>query len=162
MEIKKATPQDHAKMTYIWSECIMVTCYFLTTSEINKLEKVFEEKFLNNPEISHFTQWVDGELIGFACMRGNDILFTPIEPKLFGKGYGEFMIKYLLESFDVGHAYTYCSDMHSLAFYSALGFEIEEKIEDIFFGNDYQINQLKLGVSREEAIKRINAKNRRF
>ena len=160
MEIKKATPQDHTKMAYIWSECIMVTCYFLTTSEINKLEKVFEEKFLNNPEISHFTQLMDGKLIGFACMKGNDILFTPIEPKLFGRGYGELMVKYLLENFDVEHTYTYCSDMHSLVFYSALGFEIEDKIDDIFFGNDYKINKLKLAVSREEAIKRIDSKNK--
>lgn len=158
MEIKRATPKDYAKMTSIWSECIMVTCYFLTTSEINKLEKVFEEKFLNNLEILHLTQWMDGELIGFACMRGNDILFTPIEPKLFGKGYGEVMIRYILENFDVERTYTYCSDMHSLAFYSALGFEIEDKIDDIFFNNDYQLNQLKLAVSREEAIKRIDAK----
>ena len=147
-------------MANIWSECIMVTCYFLTTSEIKNLGKIFEEKFLNNPEISHFTQWMDGKLIGFACMKGNDILFTPIEPKLFGKGYGELMVKYLLENFDVEHTYTYCSDMHSLAFYSALGFDIEDKIDDIFFGNDYKINQLKLAVSREEAIKRIDSKNK--
>jgi len=158
MEIKKATPQDHAKMAYIWSECIMETCYFLTTSEINKLEKVFEENFLNNSKITHLTQWMDGALIGFASMRDNEILFTPILPKLFGKGYGEFMIKYLLEKFDVEYTYTYCSDMHSLAFYSALGFEIKGKIDDIFFGNDYKLNQLKLGVSREEAIRRIDYK----
>lgn len=158
MEIKKATPQDHAKMAYIWSECIMVTCFFLTTSEINKIEKLFEEKFLKDPEISYFTQWVDDELIGFACMREDNILFTPVEPKLFGKGYGELMIKYLLENYNVKHTYVYCSDMHFLAFYSSLGFEIDDKIEDIFFGNDYQINKLKLGVSREEAIKRIEAK----
>ncbi len=46
--------------------------------------------------------------------------------------------------------------MHALAFYSRLGFEIEERIEDIFFGNDYETNQLKLVIAREEAIKRLD------
>lgn len=103
----------------------MVTCHFLTTNEITKLKIVFEEKFLNNPEMSYLTQWEDGGLIGFACMRNNDILFTPVEPRLFGKDYDEMMIKYLLERFDIMYTYAYCADMHLLAFYSALGFEID-------------------------------------
>ena len=158
MEIREATSQDHDKMIDIWSEFIMVTCHFLTTNEITKLKIVFEEKFLNNPEMSYLTQWEDGGLIGFACMRNNDILFTPVEPRLFGKGYDEMMIKYLLERFDIRYTYAYCADMHSLAFYSALGFEIDDKIDDIFFGNDYKVNQLRLGISRKEAIKRIEEK----
>ena len=108
--------------------------------------------------MSYLTQWEDGGLIGFACMRNNDILFTPVEPRLFGKDYDEMMIKYLLERFDIMYTYAYCADMHLLAFYSALGFEIDDKIDDIFFGNDYKVNQLRLDISRKEAIKRIEEK----
>lgn len=158
MDIRKATPKDYDNMKSTWSECISTTCYFLTTREIKKLEEQFEEKFLKDPEIEFFTQWLDDQFIGFACMRGSDILFSPINPAYFGKGYGETMIAYLLENYEVARAYVYCSDMHSLAFYSKLGFEIEDKISDIFFGNPYEINQLKLGISQEEALKRIRSK----
>ena len=43
---------------------------------------------------------MDGELIDFASMKDNDILFAPIELRLFGRAYREVLIKYLLENFD--------------------------------------------------------------
>ncbi|AXA34299.1 MULTISPECIES: GNAT family N-acetyltransferase [Francisella] len=158
MDIRKATPQDHEKMKYVWSECILTTCYFLTTREIKKLEKEFEEKFLKDPNINYFTQWLGDEFVGFACIRGKDILFTPINPVYFGKRYGEQMVAYILENYEIERTYVYCSDMHSLAFYSNLGFEIEDRIPDIFFGNPYEINQLRLGVSQEEALRLVKSK----
>ncbi len=38
-------------------------------------------------------------MIGFACMKGNNIILTPISPKLFVKELAETIIKYLLENF---------------------------------------------------------------
>lgn len=158
IKIKKATPQDHENMKYVWTECVSTTCDFLTTNEINRLEKAFEDKYLNDPSIVYFTQWMGDEFIGFGCIRDKDILFTPVNPVHFGKGYGENMIAYILENYEVERAYVYCSDMHALAFYSNLGFEIEDKISDIFFGNSYEINQLRLGISQEEALKLVKSK----
>lgn len=161
MEIRKATPQDFEKMLYIWSECVSKTCDFLTTAEIKRLEKIFEEKHLVDPEIEYFVQSMDmdGEVFGFACIRGKELLFSPVDPRLFGKGLGEKMIEFLFREYQINTTYVYTSDMHSLAFYSALGFVIDDKIEDIFFGNSYQINKLKLLVSPEVAADRIAAKS---
>lgn len=158
MDIRKATQQDHEKMKYIWSECISTTCYFLTTGEIKKLEKEFEEKFLKDPKLDYYTLWLGDEFVGFACVRGKEILFSPINPLYFGKGYGEIMIAYLLENHKIERTYVYCSDMHSLAFYSSMGFEIEDRIPDIFFGNSYELNKLKLGIPQEEALKLVKSK----
>ncbi|AIT10066.1 acetyltransferase [Candidatus Francisella endociliophora] len=160
MEIRKATPQDFEKMLFIWSECISATCHFLTTSEIKKLEKIFEEKHLVDPEIQYFVQAVDGEVFGFACIKGKDLLFSPVDPRLFGKGLGEKMIEFLFREHGIDTTYVYSSDMHSLAFYTALGFVVEDKIEDIFFDNPYEINKLKLLISPVEAADKIAAKGK--
>lgn len=81
-------------------------------------------------------------------------------PSFFGKGLGEAMVKYLFENHDIDTAYVYCSDMHSLAFYTALGFIIDDRIDDIFFDNRYKLNRLKLSISPKEAAERIAAKKK--
>lgn len=159
MKIRKATPKDFEAMINIWAECISSTCHFLTTSEIKKLEKVFQEKYLIDPEIQYFVQTMDdGEVFGFACIRGKELLFSPIYPRLFGKGLGEKMMEFLLREHQIDTAYVYRSDMHSLAFYSTIGFVIDDRIEDIFFGNPYEINKLKIPISPNIAADRLVAK----
>lgn len=159
MEIRKATPADFDAMIDIWSECISATCHFLTTAEIKKLEKVFQEKYLVDPEIKFFVQTMDdGQVFGFACIRGKELLFSSVHPRLFGKGLGEKMVEFLLREYQVNTTYVYRSDMHSLAFYSAIGFVIDDRIEDIFFGNPYEINKLKILISPDMAADRLAAK----
>ncbi|QEO57340.1 MULTISPECIES: GNAT family N-acetyltransferase [Francisella] len=160
MKIRKATSKDFKDMLYIWKECISTTCQFLTTSEINKEVEILEEKYLNTPETKCFVQVVDDENVGFACIRDKELLFSPVLPSFFGKGLGEAMVKYLFENHDIDTAYVYCSDMHSLAFYTALGFIIDDRIDDIFFDNRYKLNRLKLSISPKEGAERIAAKKK--
>lgn len=160
MKIRKATAKDFKDMLYIWTECISKTCHFLTTSEIKAQEKTLEDKYFKNTDMQFFVQVIDDEVIGFACIKGKELFFSPILPKFFGKGFGETMVKYLFEKYAVDIAYVYCTDMHSLAFYTALGFAIEEKVDDIFFDNEYELNRLKLTVSPKEAAEKIAAKDK--
>lgn len=157
MEIRKATPQDFEIMLNICSECILKTCYFLTTSEINKLVKVFKEKHLVDPETEFFVQSIDEEVFGFAGIRGKELLYSHIDPRLFGKGWAEKMVEYLFREYGVDTAYVYCSDIDSLAFYSKLGFIIDDKIKDTFFNNPYDVNRLKLSMTPLQAADKIAA-----
>ncbi|ASG67912.1 acetyltransferase [Francisella halioticida] len=161
MQIRKAAPKDFKDMLIIWEECISKTCQFLTTSEINKEVDVLEEKYFRNPNVKSFVQVIDDEVVGFSSIRDKELLFSPIYPSFFGKGIGETTVKYLFEKYAVDTAYVYSNDMHSLAFYTNLGFAIEDKIEDIFFDNAYQLNKLKLTVSPKEAAEKIAAKKRK-
>ena len=161
MQIRKATQKDFKDMLIIWEECISKTCQFLTTSEINKEVDVLEEKYFKNPNVKSFVQIRNDEIVGFSCIRDKELLFAPIDPRLFGKGIGEATVKYLFEKYAVDTAYVYSNDMHSLAFYTNLGFAIEDRIEDIFFDNAYQLNKLKLIVTPKEAAEKIAAKKKK-
>lgn len=58
------------------------------------------------------------------------------------------MLKYLLESYSVDTVYVYNANILTLAFYTSIGFIIEDRIEDIIFSSQY--NKLKLsGISQE-------------
>lgn len=161
MQIRKATSKDFKDMLIIWEECISKTCQFLTTSEINKEVETLEEKYFKDPNVKSFVQVIDDEIVGFSCIREKELLFTPIDPRYFGKGIGETVVKYLFEKYEIDTTYVYSNDIHSLAFYTALGFVIDDKIEDIFFDNDYQLNRLKLTVSPKEAAAKIIAKKKK-
>lgn len=160
MQIRKATAKDYKDMLVIWEECVSKTCQFLTTNEINIVVETLEEKYFRDPNIKSFVQIIDDKIIGFSCIRDKELLFTPIDPRLFGKGIGETVVKYLFEKYGVDTAYVYSNDMVSLAFYTALGFAIEDRTEDTFFNNNHQLNRLKLTVSPKEAAERIATKKK--
>jgi ribosomal protein S18 acetylase RimI-like enzyme len=161
MQIRKANSKDFKDMLIIWEECISKTCQFLTTSEINKEMEALEAKYFKDSNVKSFVQVIDDEIVGFSCIRDNELLFTPIDPRYFGKGIGENVVKYLFEKYEIDTAYVYSNDIQSLAFYTALGFVIDDKIEDIFFDNGYQLNRLKLTVSPKEAAAKIVAKKKK-
>ncbi|MED7818361.1 MULTISPECIES: GNAT family N-acetyltransferase [unclassified Francisella] len=160
MQIRKATAKDYKDMLIIWEECISKTCQFLTTNEINKEVETLEEKYFTDPNVKSFVQIIDGEMVGFSSIRDNELLFTPLNPRLFGKGISESIVGYLFDKHAIDTAYVYSNDMDTLAFYTSLGFAIEDRIEDIFFNNGYQLNRLKLTMSPKEAAQRIAAKKK--
>ncbi|MBK2241483.1 GNAT family N-acetyltransferase, partial [Francisella tularensis] len=59
-------------------------------------------------------------------------------------------------------AYVYSVNIQTLAFYTSIGFIIEDKIDDIIFSSQYHINKLKLSATPQEIIEKIAAKNKDF
>ena len=47
------------------------------------------------------------------------------------------MLKYLLENYSIDTAYVYNANIQTLAFYTSIGFIIEDRIEDIIFSSQY-------------------------
>ncbi|AEE26715.1 GNAT family N-acetyltransferase [Francisella hispaniensis] len=162
MKIREATAKDFDDVVYIWSEHLLNNCQFFTTNEINNQGKLVVEKYLNNPAFKSFVLTVEDRVIGFSCIKDNEILFSTVEQRFLGKGFRSFMLKYLLENYAVDTAYVYSANIQTLAFYTSIGFIIEDKIDDIIFSSQYHINKLKLSATPQETIEKIAAKNKDF
>ncbi|BCL52399.1 GNAT family N-acetyltransferase [Francisella tularensis] len=162
MKIREATAKDFDDVVYIWSEHLLNNCQFFTTNEINNQGKLVVEKYLNNPAFKSFVLTVEDQVIGFSCIKDNEILFSTVEQRFLGKGFRSFMLKYLLENYAVDTAYVYSVNIQTLAFYTSIGFIIEDKIDDIIFSSQYHINKLKLSATPQEIIEKIAAKNKDF
>lgn len=162
MKIREATAKDFDDVIYIWSEHLLNNCQFFTTNEINNQGKLVVEKYLNNPAFKSFVLTVEDQVIGFSCIKDNEILFSTVEQRFLGKGFRSFMLKYLLENYAVDTTYVYSANIQTLAFYTSIGFIIEDKIDDIIFSSQYHINKLKLSATPQEIIEKIAAKNKDF
>ncbi|ALB01407.1 acetyltransferase [Francisella persica ATCC VR-331] len=162
MEIREATAKDFEDIVYIWSEYLLNNCQFFTTNEINNQGKLVVDKYLNDPAFKSFVLTVEGQVIGFSCIKDNEILFSTVESRFLGKGLRSFMLKYLLENYSVDTAYVYSANIQTLAFYTSIGFIIEDRIEDIIFSSQYHINKLKLSGIPQEIAQKIAAKNKNF
>lgn len=75
MKIREATAKDFDDVVYIWSEHLLNNCQFFTTNEINNQGKLVVEKYLNNPAFKSFVLTVEDQVIGFSCIKDNEILF---------------------------------------------------------------------------------------
>lgn len=121
------------------------------------------DKYLNDPIFKSFVLTAEGQVIGFSCIKDNEILFSTVESRFLGKGFRSFMLKYLLENYSVDTAYVYNANIQTLAFYTSIGFIIEDRIEDIIFSSQYyHINKLKLSGIPQEIAQKIAAKNKNF
>ncbi|APC91180.1 MULTISPECIES: GNAT family N-acetyltransferase [Francisella] len=162
MKIRKATNKDFEGIAYIWSEHLLTNCQFFTTHEIKNQEKVVVDKYINDPALKSFVLIVEEQLIGISCIRDKEILFSAVDPKLLGKGFRSFMLKYLLENYDVDAAYVFSANIQTMAFYTSIGFIIEDRVDDFIFSSQYQLNKLKLSESPQETAQKIAAKNKNF
>ena len=162
MEIREATAKDFDDIVYIWLEYLLNNCQFFTTNEINNQGKLVVDKYLSDPAFKSFVLTAEGQVIGFSCIKDNEILFSTVESRFLGKGLRSFMLKYLLENYSVDTAYVYSANIQTLAFYTSIGFIFEDRIEDIIFSSQYHINKLKLSGIPQEIAQKIATKNKNF
>ena len=77
------------------------------TTKINNQGKLVVDKYLNDTAFKSFVLKAEGQVIGFSCIKDNEIIFSTVESRFLGKGLRSFMLKYLLENYSVLILYMY-------------------------------------------------------
>ena len=72
----------------------------------------------------------DGDVIGFAAVRLDGyILFLAVDPEFRGQGFGRRLVARVAENHDSVSCHARATNEGALAFYRAVGFEVERHID---------------------------------
>lgn len=134
-----ANKNDYHLILNIWKNSVKHTHHFLSEEDFNFYKEIIPE---NLDYVTLYLWEVDGEIVGFSGIDGEELVMLFLAPDYIGQGYGSRILTELITNEKIKKIDVNSQNEHAKKFYLDHGFEIrsEDKVDD--FGKEYPITHL--------------------
>jgi putative acetyltransferase len=141
-EMKLRSQELIDQLVHIWRKSVVASHTFLTTNDIDQIERMIPMALENIPTLLVVEQ--QGAHLGFAGADGNKLEMLFIDPDLRGKGIGKQIVQNLIANYQVTEVAVNEQNPLVKGFYEHMGFKVYKREPIDEQGNPFPILYMRL------------------